>query len=123
MSSYDEDVPMPPKPKFNRCRCCGREKVIRPGDYCTSCSLSMNDLAASEAYIIVEPHTLGDTAQKTGVAKSFLKAKMEQAETMNCQYIIFRHPTLKDNWQDVVVDKYFYLPRVMQSLFERLEDE
>lgn len=114
---------MPSAPKLNRCRCCGREKVVRPGDYCPSCAMSPNDLVASEAYIIIEPLTLDDTARKTGVAKSFLKAKMNQAEMMSCQYVIFRHPSLKDDWQDVIIDQYFYLPRVMQSLFERLEDE
>lgn len=114
---------MPPEPKLNRCRCCGRDKVVRPGDWCRDCALLPNDLATSEAYIIVEPHTLDDTARKTGVARNFLKAKMQQADLLNCQYVVFRHPALKDNWRDVVIDEYFYLPRVMQTVFERLEDE
>lgn len=125
MNIYDDnpEVLMPPTPKLNRCRCCGKERVFRPGDYCRDCALLPNELAASEAYIIVEPHTIADTAAKTGVALAFLRAKMNQAEMMSCQYVIFRHPSLKDDWQDVIIDQYFYLPRVMQTVFERLEDE
>lgn len=118
-----EEMHMPTELKLNRCRCCGREKVVRPGDYCTSCAMSLNELVVSDAYIIIEAHTLDDTALKTGVAKSFLRAKMDQAEMMSCQYVIFRHPGLQDDWQDVIIDKYFYLPAVMQTIFERLEDE
>lgn len=114
---------MPPEPKLNRCVCCGREKVVRPGDYCRDCALLPQELVISQAYLIVEPHSLEYVAEHTGVAKTFLKAKMNQAEMMSCQYVIFRHPNLKDNWQDVIIDKYFYLPRVMQTVFERLEDE
>lgn len=111
-----EDVELYPTPKFNTCRSCGKARVLKPGDYCRECAIIPDSAVAEDRYIIVEPHTMADTSAKTGVTLSYLKAKYERTQSMKCQYVLFFSHGI---WQDVVVDRMFYLPRVMQTLLER----
>lgn len=106
-----------PRPKLNSCRRCGRENVLKPGDYCRDCAVISDDRVAEDTYIIVEPHTLDDTSLKTGVTKTYLQAKYTRARAIGCQYVVFYNGSV---WQDIVVDRMFYLPRVMETVFERL---
>ena len=114
MQLNDEDLDMPPK--LNPCRSCGKDKVVKPGDYCRECAVDFYAVVSMDKYIIVEPLTMADTAEKTGVDWSFLKAKYEQLNTLQCHYVLFQ---LNGKWADIVVDKHFYLPRVMQTVFEK----
>lgn len=115
---YEEFDPNTPI-KLNLCRRCGKERVLKPGDYCRECAVISDDRVAEDTYIIVEPHTLEDTIRKTGIAKTYLQAKYARAQEMNCRYVVFY---IREGWQDIVVSKKFYLPQVMETVFERLHD-
>lgn len=106
------------QPVFHQCRSCGKNRVVRPGDYCRKCAVVPNDDVANERYIIVEPHTMEDTAEKTGIALPYLRSKFTHVSTMQCYYVLYK---INGDWRDVVVDKQFYLPRAMQTIFERNE--
>lgn len=104
------------QPPFISCRRCGKERVLKPGDYCRDCAVISDDRVAEDSYIIVEPHTMDDTAAKTGIAKAYLQAKYIRAKTVNCHYVVFYQ---QGQWDDLLVDKHFYLPRVMETVFEK----
>jgi hypothetical protein len=37
----------------------------------------------------------------------------------NCKYVIFY---ARNQWQEITVSENFYLPKVMEKIFERLHD-
>lgn len=105
-------------PRLNPCRSCGKPRVIRPGDYCRDCAIRWRQPSAEGEYLVVTPHTLDEAVELTGMGKSYLRAKQEQAFFGYAKYVIFE---ANGEWHDVVVSDVFYLPKVMENLIRLLE--
>jgi hypothetical protein len=104
---------------FNPCTSCGMSNVLKPGDYCRACATTWRLPSAENEYIIVSPATLEAATLQSGIAKSYLKAKQEEAFERDQKYVIY---FARGQWDDLIVSNRFYLPVVMKFLFEQLEE-
>lgn len=107
------------KPNFVPCSACGKPRVLKVGDYCTACALETNLTASEHEYIILSPATMDIAADRSGITREFLAAKMGRAFENYQHYIIYN---LDGEWRDVLVSDMFYIPTVMKGLFKRTED-
>lgn len=105
-------------PNFAPCASCGRAKVLKPGDYCLSCALDPALPASEHEYIILSQTTLDIAADKSGIAREFLVAKMNRAFENFQHYVIFK---VRDEWWDITISDTFYIPAIMKNIFNRLE--
>lgn len=105
-------------PSLNPCASCGKHKVLKPGDYCRSCAIISDLPDGKYEYVILSRAMLDIAAEKSGMAREFLVAKMDLAFEHNQQYIIFR---TGEQWHDILIHDRFPVPVVMKRLFERLE--
>lgn len=106
-------------PNFLPCASCGKPKVIRLGDYCVACA-SDSDITASEhEYIILSRATLDHAADRSGITREFLVAKIERAFENYLTYIIYR---VGEEWKDIMISDRFYIPVVMKHVFRREGD-
>lgn len=108
------DRPLNLKP----CQRCKKKKVLHPGDYCNLCATQWE--SRTSEYFVVNPETLDDVAEVSGVDRAYLKAKQESAFERACVYVIFYG---KETWNEIVISERFYLPKVMENLLSRLEDQ
>lgn len=101
------------------CISCGRPKVVKTGDYCVDCALQWVQTVSEHEYIIISPATLNLAEQRSGVTREYMFAKMERAFENYQHYVIF---FAKGGWREIVISDRFYIPVIMQNLFEQLED-
>lgn len=106
-------------PNFVPCASCGRLKVLKPGDYCISCALDPALTASEHEYVILSRATLDIAAEKSGITREFLVAKIERAFENYQNYIIYK---IGDEWKDLMISDRFYIPIVMKYLYKRLEE-
>jgi hypothetical protein len=105
--------------KLKPCRSCGRPRVLNPGDYCIKCAVIWHSETALDNYFIVEPGTFDDTAQVSGLDPYWLAGQMVEAETTDCQFVVF---FTRNRWESIRVSNAYHIPTVMRKVFERLRD-
>lgn len=105
-------------PNFVPCASCGKPKVLKVGDYCTTCALDSDLVASKYEYIIVSRATLDVAAEKSGITREFLVAKMARAFENFQIYVIYKWG---EEWKDLLISETFYIPNVMKNIFEKLE--
>ena len=120
MNVFDEDywnTPQEPAARWwTMCAACGRQKVLKTGDYCLRCALI--DMGGRQ-YHIVNEDNVSKVVEATGIDGSFLLAKYRNLHELKCFYVLF---FARGEWQDIVIDERFHVPSVMKHLFDRLED-
>lgn len=99
------------------CAGCGKDKVLKEGDYCIACALDPTLL--DNQYIVISPAMITHAADVSGIEGAYLKSKMEHCFERFQHYVIYK---ARDEWQDLVIDEKFHIPTVMSHVFKRLED-
>jgi hypothetical protein len=107
----DMDLPLNLKP----CVGCKQLKVLHSGDYCNDCAAKWEPTHGC-SYFRVDPQSVGDIMDATGIDASYLKAKADVAFAKHCSYVVYY---VKGEWRDITVDEGFHLPSLMLRLFER----
>lgn len=101
--------------KLYPCERCRKLKVLKPGDYCLPCA-QMWDPDPELEYIVLEPDTIDDAAEISGLGREYLKAKFTEAWEQYQAYVIY---FARDEWHEITISERFHLPTVMKNLMAK----
>jgi hypothetical protein len=102
---------------FLPCANCNQKRVVKPGDWCNQCAMRW-ERKVSE-YFVVDPQSISDVHEISGISRSYLNAKQERAFEKNCKYVVFY---AQGKWKEVVISDRFHLPTVMKNILSRLDE-
>jgi len=105
--------------KLYRCAKCNKPKVVKPGDYCLSCSMKW-EMLPYEYIIVNQPEFEEEVLEKTGWDRTYVQDRARDALNRKCAYVVFRY---KNIWMDITIHEMFWIPRVMEIVLTRIQEE